>query len=145
MNALAETAAFRPLALSMVIVALQLVALALWTGTVRVMRKQYVNPEDARLNKATAAEVDHPDVQRVKRAHQNLLENAVPFFAVALLFVLSGHSRSAVATYCYTFTGARLAHSLFYLWGRQPFRTMCFAIGVLTIIGMGVQVIMKAT
>jgi hypothetical protein len=32
-------------------------------------------------------------------------------------------------------------HSIFYLAGRQPFRTMTFAIGALATMGMGVQVL----
>ena len=141
MDTLLENPAFKLYALCSAIIALQLVALALWTGTVRVLRKQWVNPEDARLNKGENTEVDHPDVQRTKRAHQNLLENAVPFFVVGLLYVLSGAHRSGAQAYFFTFTGARLAHTVFYLWGKQPFRTICFGIGVLAIIGMGVQVI----
>ena len=141
MDTLLENPAFKLYALCSAIIALQLVALALWTGTVRVLRKQWVNPEDARLNKGENTEVDHPDVQRTKRAHQNLLENAVPFFVVGLLYVLSGAHRSGAQAYFFTFVGARLAHTVFYLWGKQPFRTICFGIGVLAIIGMGVQVI----
>lgn len=141
MDTLLDNPAFKLYALCSAIIALQLVALALWTGTVRVLRKQWVNPEDARLNKGENTEVDHPDVQRTKRAHQNLLENAVPFFVVGLLYVLSGAHRSGAQAYFFTFTGARLAHTVFYLWGKQPFRTICFGIGVLAIIGMGVQVI----
>ena len=38
----------------------------------------------------------------------------------------------------------RVLHSIFYLWGRQPFRTITFAIGALSLIGMRVQVIMAA-
>lgn len=131
-------------ALCSTILALQLVFLALWTGTVRVMRKQWVNPEDAKLNKGENTEVDHPDVARVKRAHQNLLENALPFFVVGLLYAVSGPSKLGVQVYFLTFTGARLLHTVFYLTGKQPFRTLMFAIGVLCVIGMGVHVLRVA-
>lgn len=43
--------------------------------------------------------------------------------------------------YFWTFTAARLLHSVFYLWGKQPFRTLAFAVGVLAIIGMAVHVL----
>lgn len=120
---------------------IHMLLLAFWTGTVRAMRKTFVNPEDAALNKASAAEQDHPDVQRVKRAHQNALENSVPFFIVGLLYALSSPSKLGAQAYLFTFLGARLLHTIFYLWGKQPFRTMMFAIGALATIGMGVHVI----
>lgn len=123
------------------ILALQLLALALWTGTVRTMKKQWVNPEDAKFNKGESAEQDHPDVARTKRAHQNALENAVPFFAVGYLYATVQPSKTAALIYFGTFTAARLLHSVFYLWGRQPFRTMMFGVGVLAVIGMAVHVI----
>ena len=126
------------------IIALQLIALALWTGTVRTRRKVYTNPEDARLVKTAAAELEHEDVQRVQRAHRNALENAVPFFAIGLLYAMSGPSSTGALAYLVTFTAARLLHSVFYLWGRQPFRTLCFAIGVAAMIGMAVHVLRVA-
>lgn len=145
METLLENDAFLLYAVCSAIVALQLLALALWTGTVRVMRKKWVNPEDARFNKGENVEVDHPDVARVKRAHTNLLENAVPFFVVGLLYVLTGADEAGAQAYFFTFTGARLLHTVFYLGGLQPFRTLSFGVGVLATIGMGVQVIGAVT
>jgi len=133
-----------PYALASAILVLQLVALALWTGTVRVMRKQWVNPEDAKLNKGDNTEADHPDVRRVQRAHHNLLENAVPFFVIAGLYVSTGATHQGALIYCGTFVGVRLLHTVFYLAGIQPFRTICFAIGVFSIIGMAVHVLQAA-
>jgi glutathione S-transferase len=128
-------------AISAAVVGLHLLALAFWTATVRVMRKAFVNPEDARLNKGTEVDVDHPDVQRAKRAHLNALENAVPFFVIGYLFVLTSPSELGAGVYFFTFAAARVLHSIFYLAGRQPFRTMTFAIGALATMGMGVQVL----
>ncbi len=145
METLTENPAFALYALCSAIVALQLIALALWTGTVRVFRKQYVNPEDARFNKAANVEVDHPDVARVRRAHANLLENAVPFFVLGLLYVLCGAGAKGAMIYFFTFTGARLLHTVFYLRQIQPFRTAMFGVGALAMIGMGVQVIAAVT
>lgn len=133
--------AFGYYALASTVLALHMLLLAFWTGTVRALRKQYVNPEDAKLNKAEGVETDHPDVARAKRAHQNALENAVPFFVVAALYVASGATKTGAATYFGVFVGARLLHSVFYLWGKQPWRTLMFATGALAVIGMGVQVI----
>lgn len=144
MQSLFENPAFKVYALSAAVISIQLLLLAFWTGTVRAMRKQFVNPEDAALNKAPQVENDHPDVLRVKRAHQNLIENAIPFLAVGLLYVLKNPTAKSAQIYCFTFVGARLLHTLFYLLGKQPFRTIMFAIGALTTIGMAVQVLLAS-
>ena len=144
MQPLRDNLALHYYAVCSAILAVQLILLAFWTGTVRVTRKVYVNPEDASLNKATQSEEDHADVQRVKRAHQNAIENAVPFFVIGLLYAMSGASHTGALAYFGTFTAVRLLHSIFYLWGRQPFRTLMFAVGVLATLGMGVHVIRAA-
>lgn len=144
MSTFADNPALKLYALVAALLGVHLLLLALWTGTVRVMRKQWTNAEDAKLNKLPLAEQDHPDVQRVKRAHQNALENAIPFLAIGLVYALSGAGKSGAQIYFFTFLGARVLHSIFYLLGLQPFRTLMFAVSVLTTIGMAVQVIRVA-
>src|SRR5262245_38643165 len=64
--------------------------LAFRTGGVRTRAKAVVNPEDVRVyTGASVVDIEHADVQRVKRAHLNLLENSVPFFVVGFLFALT--------------------------------------------------------
>lgn len=138
------TAPMKVYALAATIVGLHMLILALWTGTVRTRKKVFVNPEDAKISNGTTAESDHPDVLRVKRAHQNLLENAIPFFGIGLLFAATNPSVNAARVYCFTFVGARLLHTVFYLLGKQPFRTLMFATGVLTTFGMAYHVLRAA-
>jgi len=130
-------------ALCAAILGAQLILIAFWTGTVRVKRKVYINPEDATFNKADQGD-DHPDVLRVKRAHQNALENAVPFFAIGALYAATSPSKTAALAYMGTFTVVRVLHTFFYLGGKQPFRTLCFAIGALATLGMAQHVIRAA-
>jgi uncharacterized MAPEG superfamily protein len=140
MNAIQELPAFGPYALTSAILILHLVVLALWTATVRAMRKEVTNPEDVVFGERRVVDADHPDVRRVKRAHQNALENALPFLAIGLLYVLSGGTRFGGQLYGYTFLAARLLHSLFYLARLQPYRTIAFSVGALVIVGLAVQV-----
>ena len=144
MPTFADGPALKLYALVAALTAVHMFLLALWTGTVRVQRKQWVNPEDAKLNKGDQAEQDHADVQRVKRAHQNAMENALPFFAIGLLYALTAPTKTAAQAYFFTFLGARLLHSVFYLWGRQPFRTLMFVTGVFAMLGMAFHVIRAA-
>ena len=71
MDALLTTSAFRLYAIASTAIALHLVLLALWTGTVRAIHKKFINEEDARLNRGTLVPFDIEPVQRVKRAHMN--------------------------------------------------------------------------
>jgi uncharacterized MAPEG superfamily protein len=133
--------AVRIYALVSTLVAVHLILLAFWVGTVRTMRKQFTNPEDKIVIKGALVDADHTDVLRAKRAHLNALENAVPFFAVGALYAVTSPSLMGAQVYFFTFLGARVLHSLFYLWGRQPFRTLTFAVGALATLGMAVHVI----
>jgi len=141
MQFLLENPAFKLYALVSTLLSLHLLVLAGWTAAVRTKLKSYVNPEDAVALKAATAENDHPDVLRVKRAHQNAMESAIPFFTVGLMYTLTGASKAGAQAYFLTFLAARVLHSVFYLAQKQPFRTISYAIGALAITGMAVQVI----
>lgn len=137
--------AIRTYAITSTILGAHLLLIALWTGTVRVMRKEWVNKEDAEFNKARLTEVEHPDVARVKRAHVNAIENLIPFAIIAGLYVfMTAPSATAAAIYLWTFTAMRLLHTVFYLAQKQPFRTITFAIGVLATFGMAFHVLRAA-
>jgi uncharacterized MAPEG superfamily protein len=126
------------------LVAVHVMLLAGWTGAVRTRRKLFVNPEDAAFFKGNLGEAEHPDVLRVKRAHLNALENAVPFFAVGLAYALTGPTRVGAYAYFFTFLAARVLHSVSYLWGKQPLRSLLFTIGSLANAGMAVHVFLAA-
>ena len=136
-----DTSVFNVYAFTSSVLGLHLLVLAFLTGGARAKSGRFVNPEDKGVVKGTQGPEDSPEVQRFKRAHVNALENAVPFFVVAALYVATGGTKVGAQAYCYTFLAARLLHSVFYLLGKQPFRTMMFAIGAMATIGMAVQVI----
>ncbi len=103
--------------------------------------KQYVLPEDKIVLKGELSEQEHPDTRRAQRAHMNALENAVPFFVIGALYVSTGASATGAQVYCYTFLAARVIHSIVYIAGRQPFRTISFTIGALATLGMAFHVL----
>lgn len=144
MDALLTTSAFRLYAIASTAIALHLVLLALWTGTVRAVHKKFINEEDARLNKGTLVPVDIEPVQRVKRAHMNGLENALPFLAIGFFYSLTSPSDAMASFLLLGFAAMRVAHSLVYMFGQQPYRTLSFAAGVLALFVMSVQVLRAA-
>ena len=142
MTSLISQPAFQLYALCSCILVLSLYGLGFVTAAVRAKRKAVVNAEDVGVNPgARVVDVEHPDVQRVKRAHLNAIENAVPFFVVAFLYTLTDPSMTAVRVFFFTFVGVRLFHAIFYLSAKQPFRTAAFTVGGLVNLVMVVQVV----
>jgi uncharacterized MAPEG superfamily protein len=142
MNLFTDLPALRSYALASALVALNMIVLAGMTGAARGKTKSFNNPEDAR-----GAPVDevHPKVARLKRAHTNALESAVMFYPIGLLYCFAGPSDLGAKAYFFTYAGARILHSVFYLSEKQPWRTVMYAVGTLAIFGMLVHVVRVAS
>jgi len=63
---------------------------------------------------------------------------------VGLIFVLMGAPAFGAQAYFYTFTGARIVHTIAYVAKLQPWRTVAFALGALCTVGMLVQILIAA-
>lgn len=145
MNALSANEAFQTYAICAAILVIKMFASALYTGATRSRVKGYVNPEDAAVGGrgAQASEQEAPEVARALRIQRNDLENIPAFLVMGLLYVLSGATAFGAAAYCWTFTIARLVHTVVYLRAMQPARAICWGIGMLATLGMAVNVIWK--
>lgn len=145
MDSMLTQPVFQAYAISVAILVLTLYGLGFFTAKTRAERKVVVNPEDVSVNAGSSvAESDHPDVLRVKRAHINLIENAVPFFAIGFLYTLSSPGLNVARGIFGTFVLVRVLHAIFYLSAKQPFRTGSFAVGALINVFMVVQVLRAA-
>lgn len=102
--------------------------LALWgySGAVRAKTGVAINAEDAVLNKARLEHFDPDPVARVLRVHRNADSNVMPFLLLGLIFVLLGGPPLHAEILFGAFTVLRYAHSVIYLAGKQPWRTVCF-------------------
>ena len=117
--------------------------LFLWgySGAARAKTRTAMNEEDAIRFSASLAEIDPPKVARVLRAHSNAEASIYPFLFLGLVFVLAG-GRAGTGTVIFgIFTGARLLHSIFYLAGKQPWRTIFFTVGGLATIALMLDII----
>ncbi len=137
-------AAFRAYAIACSILVFKMLAAGILTASTRSRVKQFLNPEDAGLLGGAGVMQEHPDVERMLRLHRNDLENILPFFTVGLIFVLMGVSAFGAQVYFYTFTGARIAHTITYVAKLQPWRTVAYVVGVVCMVGMLVQILMAA-
>ena len=75
----------------------------------------FANPEDAKRTKGKVR-YDENRVERVRRAHQNDLENILPYFFISALYLLTNPNPATALTCFRAFTAARFLHSFVYLW-----------------------------
>lgn len=141
MNDLLADPAFRTYAVCSAILAIKMLLTGNYTTLQRMRNKAFVNPEDASSFGGTPSEQEHPAVAHALRIQRNDLENVPLFWAIGLVFVLSGASATAAWWYCWTFTIARLVHWVAYLNHLQPWRALMYFVGYLAILGMAVQII----
>jgi uncharacterized MAPEG superfamily protein len=143
MEAMLAGSAFKVFASVCALLIIKLMLLAGATGGARGKNKAWANPEDKKSDD-DLVDGKNPAVDRFKRAHQNAVHNILPFAIVGLLYTMMGASGTAMQIYAYTFFVARVLHTLTYLMKLQPWRTISFTVGMLCVIGMATQVIMRA-
>ncbi|MBK7972327.1 MAG: MAPEG family protein [Deltaproteobacteria bacterium] len=120
------------------VLVLKMLAVGLATTYHRMRLKRFATAEDLALVPGASTE-RHDDIERARRAHRNDLENIPPFLWVAFFFALTRPPAAAAAIYFWGFTGARIAHSVFYLASVQPFRTLSYTVGWLALVAMTIH------
>jgi uncharacterized MAPEG superfamily protein len=100
--------------------------------------QQFVRPPDQRHMK--------PWVHRSLRAHQNLLEQFLPFAIVVLIGAISRVSTSTTVACSITFFWLRVAHAIGMISGlaRLPLRPMIYFAGWIAMLLFAWQVLLKA-
>jgi glutathione S-transferase len=142
MTPLLQQPAFVLYAVACSVLIISLYGLGFWTAKIRNDGKKIINAEDVKVNRgAVHVEVEPPAVARIKRAHSNAIENAVPFFVVGFLYTQTLPSTTAAVALFGSFVLVRVLHALFYLSATQPYRTLSFALGGLINLVMVVQVL----
>jgi uncharacterized MAPEG superfamily protein len=144
MDAFTANPAFNTYAVCSAILGLKMVFSAVYTGSRRQKVQGYINAEDAHVfgeKSAAAGDQEAPAVAHALRIQRNDLENIPLFFAIGLIYVLSGATPFGAAVYCWTFTVARVVHTFCYMNHLQPWRALSFGVGALATIGMMVQIL----
>jgi len=121
--------------------ALKMFFTALSTGFVRSKYKSPASAEDAKLGNTGDPNVIHPAVQRHLNIHRNDIENVLPGFISATLYVFSvsyggGYQSQYLGGIILIslFTFFRLFHHISYQFELQPWRTLNFALAVVCAI-----------
>lgn len=108
------------------------------TSGIRMSRKVFANPEDYVAQRMSPSTQGDAAVDRSRRAHQNDLENILPFMPLSLLYVLTSPPHALFASLSWGFLAARVLYTVFYLRGMQPWRSIAFGVGMLSAFAMGV-------
>ncbi|KAK7086792.1 Microsomal glutathione S-transferase 1 [Halocaridina rubra] len=123
------------------VLAAKVLIMAPITGYYRITKKVFANEEDAKSMGAKEVKMNDADVERVRRAHQNDLENIPVFWILGLLYILTNPSEMIAKTVFRVFCISRILHTLLYLGGSSR-RGISFMIGMVANVFMAVNVIM---
>jgi prostaglandin-E synthase 1 len=130
------TPAFWAYAFTCLVLSLNLLTLWVSSGAIRARSGVAINPEDGARYGALVSEFDPPAVARLLRAHRNAEATIYPFLLLGMVYVLAGGGAGIAVPIFTIFIAARIAHSIVYLRGKQPWRTIAFAASLLAIIAL---------
>ncbi len=132
------TPLFSSYAAATLLLSLNLYFLWNYSGLVRMRHKVTTNPEDAALL-ADGTEVRQSlpvEVERVLRAHQNAHFNIIPFLFLSLLYVNMHPGIGLAKSLLGLFVVGRYLHSITYLKGLQPWRTIGYLLSLICTVVM---------
>lgn len=130
-------------ALCVLVLCLKMLAISCYQGFHRLRDLAFSNPEDAGFFQRTANAEELPAVRRAARAWSNDLENIPLFFVLGGLCVaLHTPWLPTVTGFC-LFTLARVLHTLMYLSAKQPWRTLAYALGLLSLLHLAVMIALQ--
>jgi len=126
----------RMYAITSIVLALKMSAIAFVQGRARTSEGAFLNPEDAATFGGKIVSEEPEIVQRAARAWRNDLENIPIFLILAWIYVAAGLSAVAFVIYCIVFMVARIVHTICYINSIQPWRTVAFTIGAITMLAL---------
>uniref|UniRef100_A0A240PLH5 Microsomal glutathione S-transferase 1 n=1 Tax=Anopheles atroparvus TaxID=41427 RepID=A0A240PLH5_ANOAO len=115
------------------------------TSLTRVRKMAFANPEDSgAVSRKLKPKLDDPDVERVRRAHLNDLENILPFFVIGFLYLLTNPAPSLAVNLFRLVAASRIVHTLVYavVVIPQPARFLAFMGAMVPTVYMTVTTIL---
>jgi uncharacterized MAPEG superfamily protein len=130
--------------LCLVVLSFKMLGIGYYQTFKRSMKKAFVNPEDAKFfGKSEPLQAELVDVQRASNAYRNDLENIPIFLFLALAYVMLECWEMGATIYFWTFTIARVFHTVAYIRGLQPWRTMAFVVGQTISVIVSIHLLFK--
>jgi len=124
------------------VLVLKMLAMSPLTARHRLSKGIFISGEDGVFNKNGNKVVVDEDIERVRRAHRNDLENIPLFFIIGALYVLTDPFAWTAKLVFLAFTVARVGHTVTYLNSLQPHRFICFMVGAATTGFMALSVLL---
>ncbi|KAG7250299.1 hypothetical protein CRUP_028869 [Coryphaenoides rupestris] len=129
------------------VVVIKMMLMSPLTAYFRLTKKAFANMEDTKLSHPVEnpqfLRVD-PDVERVRRCHQNDLENIIPFVIIGLMYCLTGPHVSTALLYFRVFAASRICHTVAYVLPLpQPSRALSWMVGMVVTFCMASRVLTK--
>jgi uncharacterized MAPEG superfamily protein len=131
-------------AICLVILFFKMTAIALYQSSHRIRKNAYTNPEDAKaFGKGAALPGELAEVDKASKAYRNDLENIPIFLFLALIYVMLDCWEQGAVIYFWTFTVARVFHTVCYIRGIQPWRTMSYTVGAVMSAAVALHILAK--
>jgi len=139
-----DQAVFNIYALSVALLVAKTAIMSLLTARQRFKNKIFISREDVVGMKDAKAAGTNEDVERVRRAHHNDLENIPIFILLAAVYMVVAQPCVFTAKMLfYGFTAARYFHTVVYLNEiRQPARALGFFAGLIITMFMCGKIVM---
>ncbi|XP_037070460.1 microsomal glutathione S-transferase 1-like [Pollicipes pollicipes] len=138
-----ESPVFRVYLFWSALLVVKMMTMAFLTGRQRMRKNVFANAEDAKKRDGKVI-FDDPDVERVRRAHLNDLENILPFLVLCPIYLATGPAVWVATNVIRTFAIARIAHTVLYLNEVPGVRGLAFIVGVAATLFMAGSTIMYA-
>ncbi|XP_063287508.1 prostaglandin E synthase [Pelobates fuscus] len=121
---------------------LKMYLLAIITGQIRLRKKAFANPEDARRHGGVEFFREDPDVERYRRAHRNDMENIFPFLFLGAIYSVLDPNPTIARSHFRIFFLCRVIHTAAYVLAlKAPTRSVAYSIAQLPCFSMAVQIL----
>jgi len=134
---------FEAFAFYAAVVLVKMLFMAFLTARQRFGTGTFISSEDiVGKEKKGFTTAPNENVERVRRAHLNDIENIVPFFCLGLLYIFTSPALATALLVFRIFAACRIAHSIVYLLViPQPARALAFFGGMGVNLFMGYKII----
>jgi glutathione S-transferase len=125
------------------LMAVKTLGMSFLTARQRFANNNFISKEDGKGRTGVKIGLNQvEDVERVRRAHQNDIENIFPFLSLGFLYLFTNPALATATTVFRIFSGARIFHSIVYLWEvPQPSRALTFFVGMGVNLYMGYKIL----
>ncbi|CAH0551711.1 unnamed protein product [Brassicogethes aeneus] len=138
-----ENPLFKTYLFYLCVLGLKMLTMSILTARKRFLTKTFINPEDAISMKVKVKTDDN--VERVRRAHLNDIENIPVFFVVSFAYLMTNPAVGFATMLFRAFTAARFVHTFVYavVVIPQPARALSWGVGYAITWYMGITSILN--